>query len=249
MMSKRVFTLALAVLAFAPNTNGTATAQSYPARPVRFIVPFPAGGATDVGARVIAEHVSRAFGQQVYVENRSGANGSIGIEAAAKSAPDGYTVLVATDAVTSNPHVYTMSTDPLKDLLPVIQLSRQPIVLAAHPSLGVNTLQEFVAYVRQQPNKINYSAPVFGGLSHLTMVLFLKRAGLEMIPVGYKGGSAPMTDLLGGHVPVYFALLSDVVPHATSGAVRLLAVSSDRRMAALPTVPTVSEAGYPGFKA
>src|SRR5262249_28369318 len=113
--------------------GGPAKAESYPSRPIRFIVPFPAGGSTDVGARVIAERLSRAFGQQVYVENRSGANGSIGIEAAAKSAPDGYTVLVSTDAVASNPHVYRTGIEPLKDLAPIIQLSRQPIVLAAHP--------------------------------------------------------------------------------------------------------------------
>ena len=126
-------------------------AQSYPAKPIRFVVPFPAGGSTDVGARLIAENLSRAFGQQVYVENKSGANGTIGVEDAAKSAPDGYTVLVTIDTVASNPHVFHTNIDPSKDLLPIIQVSRQPIVLAAHPSLGVNSLAELIALAKKQP--------------------------------------------------------------------------------------------------
>src|SRR3954452_5519831 len=146
MITRRTFTLALAALPF--GTISTARAQSYPVKPVRFIVPFPAGGSTDVGARVIAEYLSRTFGQQVFVENKTGANGTIGIEAAAKSAPDGYTILVATDSVASNPHVYNANIDPARDLLPIIQLSRQPIVLAAHPSLGITTLAELVALAK-----------------------------------------------------------------------------------------------------
>src|ERR1700746_2454181 len=128
-----------------------AAAQSWPLRPVRFIVPFPAGGSTDVGARLVGEYLSRSLHQQIVVENKSGANGNIGIETAAKSPPDGYTVLVATDAVSSNPHVYKMNIDPLKALTPVIQLSRQPIVLAVHPSLGVASLAEVIALAKAQP--------------------------------------------------------------------------------------------------
>src|SRR5436190_10557955 len=131
--------------------SATVMAQDWPSRPVRFIVPFPAGGSTDVGARVIGEFLSRSLRQQVVVENKTGANGNIGIEAAAKSAPDGYTILVSTDALSSNPHVYKMSIDPLRELVPVIQLSRQPIVLAAHPSLGIGSLAELNALAKQQP--------------------------------------------------------------------------------------------------
>src|SRR3954469_9038400 len=137
MITRRHFTLALAALPFAGANTGVARAQSYPAKPIRFVVPFPAGGSTDVGARLIAENLSRAFGQQVYVENKSGANGTIGVEDAAKSAPDGYTVLVTTDSVVTNPYVFHSNVDPTKNLLSITQLSRQPIVLAAHPSLGV----------------------------------------------------------------------------------------------------------------
>jgi len=137
MITKRNFTLTLALLPFGLKTIGAARAQSYPTKPIRFVVPFPAGGSTDVGARLIAERLSRVFGQQVYVENKSGANGTIGVEVAAKSAPDGYNILVTIDSVTSNPHVFHTNVDPSKDLVPIIQVSRQPIVLATHPSLGV----------------------------------------------------------------------------------------------------------------
>ena len=142
--------LALAALAAAA-TLTCAHAQPWPTKPIRFIVPFPAGGSTDIGARLIGEYLSRVFGQQVYVENRSGANGTIAVETAAKSPPDGYTILVATDAVASNPHVFHSNIDPTRDLVPIVQLSRQPIVLAAHPSLGVSTIAELIALAKQQP--------------------------------------------------------------------------------------------------
>jgi len=236
------------VLAVAIASSGQA--QTWPQRPIKIIVPFAAGGNTDGIARMIAQPLSDAFGEPAVVENRPGAAGALATEAVARAPADGHMLLMATPTQFSIlPATGKASYDPLKDFSPISVVGTNPYVLAIHPSIPATTLKEFVDYVRQQPNKINYSAPVFGGLSHLTMVLFLKRAGIEMIPVGYKGGSAPMTDLLGGHVPVYFALLSDVLPHATSGAVRLLAVSSERRVAALPNVPTVSEAGYPGFKA
>src|ERR1700687_6268087 len=151
MITRRNFILSLATLPLGVAKIVAAHAQAHPAKPIRFVVPFPAGGSTDVGARLIAENLSRAFGQQVYIENKSGANGTIGVEDAAKSAPDGYTILVTIDTVLSNPHVFHTNIDPSKDLLPIIQVSRQPIVLAAHPSLGVNSLAELIALVKQQP--------------------------------------------------------------------------------------------------
>src|SRR6476620_3299248 len=150
MLTRRTLTLAVAALPFALNRIGKASAQSYPARPIRFIVPFPAGGSTDVGARLIAEYLSRALGQQVYVENKSGANGTLGVEVAAKSAPDGYTFLVSIDTVTSNPHVFNTNVDPTRDLVPIVHVSRQPIVLTAHTSLGVASVSELVELAKQQ---------------------------------------------------------------------------------------------------
>ena len=154
-----------------------------------FIVPYPAGGSTDVGARVIADYLSRALGQQVVVENRTGGSGNIGFEFAAKSAPDGYTVLIAPDQVTSAPHVFKVSFDPLKDFVPVIQLSRQPVVLAVHPKLGVSTLAELIALAKQQPG-LSYATSGVGSQQHMAAEWFAKIAGIKLEHVPYRGGGA-----------------------------------------------------------
>ena len=228
-----------------------AAPQSWPPqRPVKIVVPFAPGGNTDGIARIIAQPLTEAFGQPFIVENRPGAAGGLATEGVAHAAPDGTTLLMGTPTQFSLlPATGKAQYDPVKDFAPISVIGTNPYVLAVHPSIPAKTLGEFVDYVRSQPNKVTYAAPVFGGLSHLTMVLFLKRAGLEMQPVSYKGGATPMTDVIGGHVPVYFALLSDVLPYANGETVRLLAVSSERRVAALPNVPTVAESGFPGFKA
>jgi tripartite-type tricarboxylate transporter receptor subunit TctC len=148
-----------------PALSRIARAQAYPTRPIRFMVPAPAGGSTDVGARVIADVLGRALGQQIYIENKSGASGSVGLEAAAKSTPDGYTVLVSTDVVTTLPHIIKINFDPLKDLVPVIQLSRQPVVLAVHPSLGVAMLADFIALAKAQPG-MSYATSGIGSQQH-----------------------------------------------------------------------------------
>ena len=172
MVKLRLVAAFLALVVAIPTTE----AQEWPNRPVRFIVPFPAGGSTDVGARLVGEYLSRSLHQQIVVENKSGANGNIGIEAAAKSAADGYTVLVVTDALSSNPHVYKMNVDPLKGLTPVIQLSRQPMVLAAHPSLGVASLAELIALTRQQPG-LRYATGSGVGAQHMVVQWFASIAG------------------------------------------------------------------------
>src|SRR6266481_3886139 len=161
----------VAVLTLIASIPMSAKAQEWPNRPVRFIVPFPAGGSTDVGARLVGEYLSRSLHQQIVVENKSGANGNIGIETAAKSPADGYTVLVATDALSSNPHVYKMSINPVKELTPVIQLSRQPIVLAAHPSLGITSLAELIALAKQQPG-LRYATGSGVGAQHMVAQWF-----------------------------------------------------------------------------
>src|SRR6266566_1981997 len=151
MINRRILTLILAILAFGLNAIPTAVAQPYPNRPVRFLVPFPAGGATDVAARIIGEYLSRSFGSQFFVENRSGAGGNIGIEASVRSQPDGYTLLFTADYVASAAHISRLNIDPLKDLVPVILVSRLPVALAVHPSLGVNSVAELIALAKQQP--------------------------------------------------------------------------------------------------
>ena len=247
MITRRNFTLTLATLPFGLGVTGAARAQSYPSKPIRFVVPFPAGGSTDVGARLIAEQLSRAFGQQVYVENKSGANGTIGIEDAAKSAPDGYTILVTIDTVTSNPHVYHTNIDPSKDLVPIIQVSRQPIVLAVHPSLGVSTLAELVTLAKKQPGLPYATGSGLGSPQHMAMQWFAQIAGITLEQVPYRGGGQAINDLLGGHVKLGSLGSTPLISHYKAGTLRLLAQTTKTRSPSLPDVPTYEEAGMKGL--
>src|SRR5712671_5800494 len=247
MITRRQFTFTLAALPFAAAKPGVVQAQSYPARPIRFIVPFPAGGSTDVGARLIAENLSRAFGQQVYVDNKAGANGTIGIEDAAKSAPDGYTILVTTDSVASNPHVFHSKVDPSKDLLPIIELSRQPIVLAAHPSLGVNSIAELIALAKKRPGLPYATGSGAGSAQHMAVKWFAQIAGITLEQVPYRGGGQAINDLIGGHVKLGSLGSTPLIPHYKAGTLRLLAQTSKTRSPSLPDVPTYEEAGVKGL--
>jgi tripartite-type tricarboxylate transporter receptor subunit TctC len=246
-MLSKFLALAIGVLGLLPNANTFASAQTYPSRPIKFIVPFPAGGSTDVGARLVAEHLSRSLGQQVYVENRSGANGTIGIEAAAKSQPDGYTVLIGLDAVASNPHVFNTNVDPTKDLLPVIQLSRQPIVLAAHPSLGINSLAELIALAKQQPGLRYATGSGIGSPQHMAVQWFARITGIKLEQVPYRGGGQAINDLIAGHVKLGSLGSTPLLPHYKAGTLRLLAQTTAARSPSLPEVPTYDEAGAKGL--
>jgi len=246
MITRRHFSFALAAFAVAAARTG-AYAQSYPTKPIRFVVPFPAGGSTDVGARLIAENLSRAFGQQVYVENKSGANGTIGVEEAAKSPPDGYTALVTIDAVASNPHVFHTGIDPAKDLLPVIQVSRQPIVLAVHPSLGINSLADLIALAKKQPGLPYATGSGLGSPQHMAVQWFAQIAGIRLEQVPYRGGGQAINDLLGGHVKLGSLGSTPLMPHYRAGTLRLLAQTSKTRSPSLPDVPTFEEAGIKGL--
>jgi tripartite-type tricarboxylate transporter receptor subunit TctC len=222
-------------------------AQEWPKHPIRFIVPFPAGGSTDVGARVIGEFLSRTLRQQIVVENKTGANGNIGIEAAAKSPADGYTVLVATDAVSSNPHVYKMNIDPLQELVPVIQLSRQPMVLAAHSSLGIASLAELIALAKQQPGLRYATGSGYGSAQHMVVQWFASIAGVKLEQVPYRGGAPAINDLIAGHIKLGSLGSTPLIPHYKAGTLRLLAQSTLARSPSLPDVPTFQEAGIKGL--
>jgi len=234
--------LALAIVAPA-----SVRSEDWPTRPIRFIVPFPAGGSTDVSARIVAEYLSRDLGHQVYVENRSGANGNIGIEAAARSAPDGHTLLVGTDAVASNPHTYRMGIDVLKDLSPVVELSRQPIVLAAHPSLGVKSIAELVVLARQQPGMRYATGSGVGSLQHMVVQWFAQIAGIKLEQVPYRGGAPAITDLIAGHVKLGSLGSTPLIPYYKAGTLHMLAQSMKTRSTSLPDVPTFEEAGMKGL--
>ncbi len=247
MITRRNFTLMLSALPFAAAKTGHAQALAYPSRPIRLVVPFPAGGSTDVGARLVAENLARVFGQQVYVENKSGANGTIGIEEAAKSAPDGYTILVSTDSVASNPHVFRANIDPARDLLPIVQLSRQPIVLAAHPSLGVNSIAELIALVKKQPSLAYATGSGVGSGQHMAMQWFAQIAGITLEQVPYRGGGQAINDLLGGHVKLGALGSTPLLAHYKAGTLRLLAQTTKTRSPSFPDVPTFEEAGMTGL--
>ena len=238
------YRLVVLLLAAAACVAPRADAADWPSRPVHFIVPFPAAGSTDVAARIIGDFLSRRLGQQVVVENKSGANGNIGIEYAARAAPDGYTVLIATDAVSSNPHVYKMNIDPLKALAPVIEISHQPIALAAHPSLGVATLAELTAAAKKQPEMPFATGSGVGSLQAMVALWYAKLAGVTLKQVPYRGGGPAINDLIAGHVKLGSLGTTPLIPHYQAGAIKLLAQSMATRSAALPNVPTFREAGF-----
>jgi tripartite-type tricarboxylate transporter receptor subunit TctC len=242
-MISRILTALMVILAMPLAVQ----AQGWPNKPVRMIVPFAAGGSTDVAARLVAEYLTRAFGQQVYVENRTGANGVIGIEAAAKSDPDGYTILVAPDAIVSNPHVYKVNYDALKDVVPVVQLSRQPIVLAAHPSLGVTTLGELIALAKKESGIRYGTGSGIGSSQHMVVQWFAKLAGIELEQVPYRGGGQAINDLIAGHLRLGSLGSTPLIPHYRSGKLLLLAQTTQARSQSLPEIPTFQEAGIKGL--
>jgi len=240
----------LALMGCVPLARPTAAgAQSWPARPVKVVVPFGAGGNTDIVARIIAQPLSEALGQAFVVENRPGAAGALGAEAVAHAPPDGYTLLMASlPQLAILPVMGRTGYDPVKDFAPISNIGTNPFILTVGPALPVKTVAEFVEQVRPQPKELAYAAMGAGSLNHLTMALFLHRAGLDMNAVQYKGGPAGLTDLIGGHIHAYLASVSHVAPYANSNELRFLAVTSESRVPQFPDVPTLAEAGFPGFR-
>jgi tripartite-type tricarboxylate transporter receptor subunit TctC len=244
----RSLALAFAAIAAAPLVQ----AQNYPTRPIRLIVPYPAGGATDFFARLVFTKMSESLGQQVVVENRPGAGTAIGASEVARSAPDGYVLLLG-DAGTYafNPTLYKkLSYDPVKDFAPVSLTGRFALILAVNPStMQAKSVAEFVDAAKRQPGKIDYGAPGPGSPIHLAMEFFKQRAGIVMIPIPYKGGADALSDLIGGRIPALFPDIATALPQIRAGKIRALAVASGKRVAALSDLPTVGESGYPGFEA
>jgi tripartite-type tricarboxylate transporter receptor subunit TctC len=236
--------LLLAVLILAASL--AAQAQSWPSKPIRLVVPYPPGGSTDVTARTLAERVSSVLGQPVLVENRAGAGGNIGIEFVARSDADGYTVLVAPDFIASAPHVYKLNYDPMTQLVPVIQLTSQPVVLAVHPSLGVGTVAELVAAARKKPG-LAYATSGAGSQQHMAAEWFAKLAGIQLTHIPYKGGGQAIADFIGGQVPIASLGSTPVIPHHKAGKVKILAQTTRTRAPSLPEVPTYEEAGFKGL--
>jgi len=228
-----------------------AFAQAYPTKPIRVIVPFPPGGAVDFYARVVQPPLSELLGQQIVIENKVGASGMVGAEAVAKSAPDGYTLLLGNIAsLAINVGIYPkMPYDPLKDFTPVIRTVDVNYVLVVHPSLPVKTVAELVAYAKANPGKLSYGSAGSGSLPHLGTELFKAQTGTDMVHIPYKGGGPMVTDLLGGNVQLVIADQANLMPHVQSGKLRALAVATPRRSPNAPDLPTIAESGLAGFDA
>jgi tripartite-type tricarboxylate transporter receptor subunit TctC len=221
----------------------------YPGKPLRFVVPFAAGGTSDILARAIGPKLTEAWGQPVIVENRTGANGNVGAEFVAKSAPDGYTMLLSdVAALAINPSVYPeMPFDPARDFSPIVMVSYSPHVLAVHPSLPVKDVKELIAYARANPGKLNFANSGTGGAPHLAGVEFAARTGVQWTYIPYKGGSAAVQDVIAGNANVLFNGMLATYPSVKSGRLRGLAVSSAKRVASAPELPTIAET-LPGFE-
>jgi len=244
----RILTRALPLLPVAVFAVAASGQTSYPSRPVRFIVPSAAGGGTDIIARAIAQKLSESLGQQFVVDNRPGAGQMIGIELAAKSPTDGHTIVMAASTLAINSVMYKkVSYDPVRDFAPITQAASLPNVLVVHPSLPVKSVAELIAYAKQRPGQLNFASAGIGTSPQMSVELLKSMAGIDMVHIPYKGTSPGVVDLLAGQVTVMTPNVLTALPHIKAGKLRALAVTSAKRSEALPDIPTIAEAGLPGY--
>ena len=223
--------------------------QSYPARPIRLIVPFPPGGSNDIMARMAATQLGERLGQQVVIENKGGAGGVLGTDVAAKSPPDGHTLLLISIAYAFGPALYkTLPYDPETAFAPITILGRGASALTVHPSVPVNSVQELIALAKSKPGVLNYASAGVGSFQHLSCALFMIQAGVDVVHIPYKGGGPAMADVIAGQAQIVMPSLLQVVPHIRSGRLKVLGTSGAKRSPVLPDVPTISEAGVPGYE-
>jgi tripartite-type tricarboxylate transporter receptor subunit TctC len=240
----------VAALVVAGLPSRAVAADAYPSKAIRMVVPFPAGGTTDILGRIAGQKITEALGQQVIIDNRGGAGGNIGTELVAKSPPDGYTLLTDPGStLTINPHAYSrLGFDPVKDFAPITILAEVPNILEVHPSMPVKNVKELIALAKSKPGQINYASTGAGQSTHLSMELFKSMAHIDINHIPYKGSAPALVDLIGGHVTVMFDNMPTSLPHVRAGKLRAIAVSTAKRSFALPQLPTVAESGLPGFE-
>lgn len=242
----RTMLVALAVLACA----GSALAQTYPVKPVRFVVPYPPGGSNDVLTRITAQAMSPGLGQQVVIDNRAGAGGMIGADHVAKSAPDGYTIVNVQASFVANAALRTkLAYDPINDFAYIGLMARGPMLVVVHPSLPVKNIGELIKLAKARPGQINYGSTGTGGHNHLATELFRKMAGIDIVHIPYKGVAPALTDLMGGHVQLVMTSLPSAMTQVKSGRMKALAVGGATRTSFMPELPTISESGVPGYVA
>jgi tripartite-type tricarboxylate transporter receptor subunit TctC len=244
-LPSRFLMAATLLLALAP----AALADNYPTKPVRLIIPFPPGGSNDVVGRLVAQQLSAKLGQQVYVDNRAGAGGTIGTEACATATPDGYTLCVISIAHAVNPALYTLKYDPVKSFTPISIFATGPNVLVVNPTSGIKTVKELLALAKEKPGQLNYASAGVGSFQHLGAELFKLQAHVNLVHVPYKGGGPAMQDVIGGHVKIMFSSLVQTTPFIKSGQLIALGTGGAKRNPVLPDVPTIAEAGVPGYVA
>ena len=240
---------ALAAATLVAFAAGGVHAQTYPAKPVRMIVPFATGGGTDIVARAVALEIGRTLNQSFVVDNKTGANGNIGMEIAAKAAPDGYTLIMTSSALAINPGMYKkLGYDPINDFAPVSLATLIPFILVCNSALPVKSVKELVALARSRKKELSYASSGTGNATHLAMALLEMMTKIELNHIPYKGTGQGVTDVMGGHVPLMFGALPSTMPGVKAGKLRILAISSTKRSSVLPDVPTVAQAGVPGYE-
>lgn len=246
MLRRTAFTLAIAILAVA-----TAQAQTYPDRPIRLIAPFPAGGLADVIARAVGDQMAKSLGQPVIVENRAGAGGNTGADAVAKSAPDGYTLLMSSAGIlTANPHLYArMPFDAATAFVPVSNVAQMNMIVVVHPKVQAQNLKDFIALAKKEPGKLNFGSPGIGTTGHLGLAMLMHTAQIQITHVPYKGAAPAVTDLIAGQIDGVVDNPPTVISHIQGGKLRPLAYAAKQRLPLLPDVPTSAEAGLPNFLA
>ena len=224
-----------------------AFAQQYPVKPVRIVVPFAPGGGSDFIARFMAQRLTESFGAQVIVENKPGAGGVLGIEQGVKSPADGYTLTLIASSYTVNPSIYKLSFDPVADITPIIQMSQGPLLVVVNPSLPVKTIKDLIALAKAKPGEVTFASSGQGSVIHLATELFDSMAKVKMNHIPYKGTGPALTDTLAGQTNVFFSSTANAMPHVKAGKLRAVAVTTAKRIPALPEVPTIAESGVPGY--
>lgn len=222
-------------------------AEKYPTKTIKFIVPFAPGGGTDLVGRYIANQLGEALGQQVIVENRGGAGGTIGVEVGRNSAPDGYTLIMLSTTYSTNPLTYKMTFDPVNDITPIIEIAEGPQILVVNPKLPVKTIKDLIAYAKSRPGQINAASVGPGSITHLCAELFASMSGIKLNHVQYKGSGPALGDTISGVTDIHFSNGPPALPQIEAGTVRALGVSTLKRVSALPNIPTINEAGVPGY--
>lgn len=245
LLTRTAFAVAFATAAVAGHAQDAA---SYPNKPVKIIVPFAPGGGSDFMGRLLAKQLSEKLGQPFIVENKPGAGGNLGAEIAVKSPADGYTLMLTAASYTVNPYVYKVPFDSLKDITPIAQLARGPFIIAVTPSLPAKSLKELVDLAKKQPGKLSYASAGSGSITHVASEYFMDQAGIDVVHVPYKGTSPALTDTIAGNTQIVFGTVASTIPHVKGGKLRALAVSTPKRLAALPDVPTAMELGYKDYQ-